>query len=534
MNTKEKISPCQAQEILNAIYAITGRSQVLKKYDGQVVFHNPQNSAIKENCPFSVPTQFVEDYVKPKTRKRKDPEQTYEELSICARQGIIPNKVLKYSMKKWVEKTPVICADINGEKRFFEGRAKSSARYNSYNYWRIHDHAKKLRELGYKPYFLTVTNDPKPYKKDYIDAWRGFHANNGRLLKNVCRTFHAYYECVYEAQKSGNPHAHIVLWFPSFFEDDKIVKTKKKTFISAGTLKEYLRKYEEGLGFMELRRGEDKDPINYLLKYISKATTRDFYSMAKDKNRMKDSERKDGLSAMLPILSRTRQFSMSQGILDKEEPVSETSSSSQGDTQTPHEFESVSEARDYLKKLCINFPLSCQSVVRMFSFKELSKGVALSPKDLQKLSNERKEELFKEGKCLGCKGCIITHFIQYMNTGSDPWFDEKSDDSEEVKSKIVEDDGLLAQIEEEIYFDDEEIKKDFIPEPRLMSEENYLKMKEKQKDKIIYSGIQVRQNIIGFSMLTTLEKFSVNSEFSGWRGQKKIAKIYDYTDKYME
>lgn len=523
-NTKEKISSCQAQEILNAIYAITGNSQVLKKYDGQVVFHNPHENPIKENCPFSVPTQFIEDYVEPKVRKRKDPEQTYEELSICARQGIIPNKVLKYSMKKWVEKTPVICADINGEKRFFEGRAKSSARYNSYNYWKIHDHAKKLRELGYKPYFLTVTNDPKPYKKDYIDAWRGFHANNGRLLKNVCRTFHAYYECVYEAQKSGNPHAHIVLWFPNFFEDDKIVKTKKKTFISAGTLKEYLRKYEEGLGFMELRRGEDKDPINYLLKYISKATTRDFYSMAKDKNRMKDSERKDGLSAMLPILSRTRQFSMSQGILNKEEPVSETSSSSQGDTQTPHEFESASEARDYLKKLCINFPLSCQSVVRMFSFKELSKGVALSPKDLQKLSNERKEELFKEGKCLGCKGCVITHFINYMNTGSDPWFDEKTDDSEEVKSKIVEGDGLLAQLYEETEDFEDDLQEDFIPEERLMSEESYLKMKERQKDKAIYEGIKLRQNIIGFSMVSTLEKFSINSEFDRWRENKRIAK----------
>lgn len=534
MNTKEKITSCQAQEILNAIYAITGNSQVLRKEDDKVIFHNPHENPIKENCPLSVPTHLVEDYVEPKMKKRSDPEKVYEELAICARNGMIPNKILKSSMKKWVEKTPVICTVIDGEKRFFEARAKSSARYNSFNYWRIHDHAKKLRELGYKPYFLTVTNDPKPYKKDYIEAWRGFHANNGRLLKNLCRKFHAYYECVYEAQKSGNPHAHIVLWFSDYFADDRIIKTKKKTFISAGTLKEYLREYEEGLGFMELRRGEDKDPINYLLKYISKATTRDFYSMAKDTNRMKDSERKDGLSAMLPIISRTRQFSMSQNVLDKEEPQSEISSSSQGETQTPREFGSASEARDYLKKLCINFPLSCQSLVRFFSFKELSKGVAISPKDLRKLTDEKKEELFKEGRCVGCKGCIITHFINYINTGSDEWFDVKTDDSEELKSKVVEGDGLLAQIYEETE-EFEEVTPNYFEEGQaFISEEKYLRMKQKEQDKAIYNDIGFRQNIIGFSIMTTLEKFSANSELQGLRGKKRIAKIINQEDKNQE
>lgn len=521
-DNKTKITPCQAQEILNAIYAITGNNQVLRKTDGKVVFHNPHEEPIKENCPLSVPVQYVEDYAEPRERKRKDPEQVYEELYICAGAGKIPNEVLKYSLKKWVESTPVICSVINGEKRFFEGRAKSSARYNSYNYWRIHDHAKKLHSLGYKPYFLTVTNDPKPYKHDYIKAWRGFHANNGRLLKNLCRTFHAYYECVYEAQKSGNPHAHIVLWVSDFFEDDKIVKTKKKTFISDGILKRYLKKYEKGLGFMELRRGEDKDPINYLLKYISKASTKDFYSMSKDINRMKDSDRKDALSSMLPILSKVRQFTMSQHVLDKEEETSQTTSHSQGETQAPREFKDPREARDYLKTLCINFPLSCQSLVRIFTFKQLSQGTTISPRDLVKLPDERKEELFTNGKCLGCKGCIVTHFINYMNTGSDPWFDIKPKDSEEVKSKIVKEDGILAKLYEEQLtpeelaqnksnaFEDNSLG--YLPlEKYVMALNTEAERKQIESDKAIYADITTRQSIQGFSMLTNLEKFSANS-----------------------
>lgn len=531
MNDKVQISSCQVQEILNAIHTITGDNQVLRKKDGQVVFHNPHNEKIKENCPFSVPIQNVEDYSEPRERKRKDPAQTYEELYICAGAGKIPNEVLKYSAKKWVEKSPVICTIIDGEKRFFEGRAKSSARYNLYNYWRIHDHAKKLHNLGYKPYFLTVTNDPKPYKHDYIEAWKGFHVNVGILLKNLCRTFGAYYECVYEAQKSGNPHAHIVLWFDDFFEDDKITKTKKKTFISAGRLKDYLRKYEAGTGFMELRRGEDKDPINYLLKYISKATTRDFYSMAKDTNRLGDSERKDLLSAMMPILAGVRQFSMSQGVLNEEEQTSQTTPSSQGETQAPCEFKDSGEARDYLKKLCTNFPFSCQSLVRIFTFKQLSQGVTISPKDLSKLSNEKKDKIYNEGKCLGCKGCAITHFINYINSGSDPWFDIKSKDSEEVKSKIVTEDGLLAQLYEE-QLTPEEIaqSKSDVSEafnPAYLSDYQYAmalnaeaEREQLESERAMYADINIRQSIQGFSMLTNLEKFSVNSTLN-----KKPTKI---------
>lgn len=531
MKDNTNITSCQAQEILNAIHTITGNNQVLRKIDDGVFFHNPYNEPVQRNCPFAVPIQYVEDYTEPKERKRTDPAQTYEELYICASTGKIPNEVLKYSLKKWVEKTPVICTIIDGEKRFFEGRAKSTARYNSYNYWRIHDHAKKLHSLGYKPYFLTVTNDPKPYKHDYIQAWKGFHANTGRLLKNLCRTFHAYYECVYEAQKSGNPHAHIVLWFSDFFEDDKITKTKKKIFISNGTLKKYLLKYEKGLGFMELRRGEDKDPINYLLKYISKASTRDFYSISKDKNRTKDSDRKDTLSAMLPILAGVRQFTMSQKVLDEEKKTSQTTLSSQRETQIPHEFKDSGEARAYLKKLCTNFPFSCQSLVRIFNYKQLSQGTTISPKDLSKLPNERKEELFKEGKCLGCKGCILTHFVNYINTGNDPWFDIKANESKEVSSKIIEGAELFAQVyenqltQEEIaqsnskVYEEEEVNK-LTQEQYVMALVKEKFEEQKAKDIAIYTSINTKQSIQGFSLLTNLEKFSANSKL--FENPKKV------------
>ena len=522
-NTTAKISPGQAQEILNAIHAITGDSQVLRWKYGNAEFHNPHNLKTKENCPFSTPVNLVEDYIPPRTRKRVDPEKRYEDLALSARGGIIPNKIIKATAKKWVEQSPAICIVRDGVKTFMEASAKSSPRYNKKYYWKIHDHAKILAERGYKPYFLTVTNDPKRYKYDFVAAWKGFHANCGRMLKNLCRKYDAFYECVYEAQKSGNPHAHVVLWFKEFFADDRITHAKHKTFISGGDLKEYLRTYEEDLGFMELRRGEDKDPINYLLKYISKATSRDFYAMARDTNKLKDSERKDLLSALLPVVSRTRQFSMSQGVFPEESPMVGTTMSRPDETRAPREFTSASEARAYLKKLCNNFPLPCQSLVRLFQIKQLYPNAVLSPRELTKLSPARKDELYEQGRCVGCKGCIITHFINYINTGSDPWFDDLSAPPVQEDSDKEEEGGLLASYFEEVEAPAEGIVETPGKVREFLTEEEYAMTQWGNRKEAMFRNIKQKSNIIAFSLMTNDEELSVNSayhtekEVKNWR-----------------
>ena len=518
-----KISQGQAQEILNAIHAITGDSQVLRWKYGNAEFHNPHNLRTKENCPFSTPVNLVEDYVPSRERKRVDPEERFEDFALSARGGMIPNKIIKATAKKWVEQSPAICIVRDGVKTFMEASAKSSPRYNKKYYWKIHDHAKILAEQGYKPYFLTVTNDPKRYKYDFVAAWKGFHANCGRMLKNLCRKYDAFYECVYEAQKSGNPHAHVVLWFKEFFADDKITKAKNKIFISGGDFKEYLRTYEPSMGFMELRRGGDKDPINYLLKYISKATSRDFYAMARDSNRLKDSDRKDLLSALLPVISRTRQFSMSQGVFPDEPPSVGTVMSRPDETRAPREFGSASEARDYLKKLCNNFPLPCQSLVRMFRIKQLYPNAVLSPRELTKLSPARKDELYGQGRCVGCKGCIITHFLNYINTGSDPWFDALSAPPVQEDSTKEEEGGLLAS-----YFEENDaINEGLVESPdkakEFLTEDEYATTQWGNRKEAMFRSVKHKSNLMAFSMMTNDEELSVHSayhtekEVKGWR-----------------
>lgn len=512
-DNKRKIAEWQAQEMLNACHTMTGDSQVLRRGQGNAEFYNPLNKPIKENCPFNVPIHLVEDYKPIKERKRRDPEQLYETLALQARGGRITKAVLRKTAQKWVESLTIVCAIIKGEKHFFEGRAKSSPRYNKANYWNIHDHAKTLAEWGYKPYFLTVTNDPKPYKYDYIDAWKGFTKENRKMLKNLCKKFGAYYECVNEAQKSGNPHAHIVLWFPEYFTDDKITKAKKKIFISDGTLKNYLRKYEKKLGFMELRRGEDKDPINYLLKYISKATTRDFYAMAKASGKMGDSERKDLLSALMPVIARVRQFSMSRGVLPKEGGTVRTSLSLPNKVHVPIDFKSASEARDYLKTLCTNSPLPCQSLVRILSFKDLPSATAVSVRELTKLSPDKKDEIYNQASCIGCKGCILTHFINYITTGADPWFDLPQSKPVEDLAKKEEEGGLLANYFEEVEAEAEGLHEisDKTNDP-LTAEERERINKRVTKRQIL-AGIMRDSNLIGFSLKTQDSDLSVNSRW---------------------
>lgn len=524
MNSSNKISKSQVKSILNAIYSITGESQVLTKIDDEVVFVNPYNVETVENCPFSVPAHLADDYKEPKAKRRIKPTEKYRDLAKAARKGMITNEIVKKTAKKWVENGTVLSVIVDGKKRFFEGRAKSSARYNKANYWKIHDHAKHYKERGMVPYFLTVTNDPSKYNKNYLEAWRGFAKHLSNMLKNICRNFSMAYECVLEAQKSGNPHAHIVLWCSEYFSDDKTVRTKHKSFIVSGEFKDYIRKYEKKMGFMELRRGNDKDPVNYLLKYISKATTRDFYAMAKDLNSLGDSERKDLLSALMPVVSSVRQFNLSR--LEKEEEEIKSEFFTEYQSQQEKRIEDFGEgaALDYLKKLCINSPLPCLSKIRFCSYKDVANELNIDIKKLGSLSEERKEELYQNSRCIGCKGCIISHFIKFITEGKDEWFTPKEYSSlssqkvvqqtnSEVLADTLEDPEEFVNFEENPFSDYEHYK-----------ESGFEEMADFDLKKTINKSLQESMDIRAFSIMTREKQFSVNNTYIFTNERKIVVK----------
>lgn len=412
------------QLLLNQLGEEIGESKVFRKLDGENFSFVPYSEkGCKQDCPFSMPLDYLHCQDKKKYRERKKPTEKYKTLFESASNGKITDEVLKATVKYWAENNPIICMPKEADFIMFEGFAKSTARYNKKSYWRIVDHAKACHKQGMKPYFLTMTIDPKKYKLNYYSAYTGASFQFNRILKNLSRAFHAEYEIVLEAQRTGNPHAHAVLWLPSWNKDDKTVRKGKKEYIADGKLKKYLLKYEKDTGFMELRRGDEKKAVNYLCKYITKTTTADFMKISKDPNKLKTEDRKMLLSAIMPVLCGVRQFRVSQlkNVQDTNKPQSAKKAVNCAELSFDDIISSLvgkdeNTARrvlaPYLNKSCNNLPHCPISKARILSYSQFARGSSVSIEDANKLSREKRRIFYEHAKSCTCSGCILSDLLE--------------------------------------------------------------------------------------------------------------------------
>ena len=424
LDTVETVKSFFYQLFLNQLGDRIGESKVFRKLDGENFSFVPySNKGCKQDCPFLMPLDYLHYNGKKTYRERKKPTDKYKSLFESASEGKISDEVLKNTVKFWAQNNPIICMPKEADYIMFEGFAKSTARYNKKSYWRIVDHAKACFKQGMKPYFLTMTIDPKKYKLNYYSAYIGANFQFNRILKNLSRAFNAEYEIVLESQKTGNPHAHAVLWLPDWNKDDKTVRKGKKEYISDGKLKKYLLKYEKDTGFMELRRGNEKKAVNYLCKYITKTTTADFMKISKDPNKLKTEDRKMLLSAIMPVLCGIRQFKVSQlknistenkpktqkeALLSAEMSFDEVISSLVGkDEETARRV-----LAPYLNKSCNNLPLCPANKARVLSYSQFSRGSSVAIEDANKLPREKRRYFYENAKSCTCSGCILSDLLE--------------------------------------------------------------------------------------------------------------------------
>lgn len=424
LETAESVKTFFYQLFLNQLGNEIGESKVFRKLDGENFSFVPYTErGCKQDCPFLMPLDYLHYNGKKIYKERIKPTEKYKQLFENASQGKIADEVLKNTVKFWAEHNPIICLPKEADFIMFEGFAKSTARYNKKSYWRIVDHAKACHKQGMKPYFLTMTIDPKKYKYNYYSAYIGASFQFNRILKNLTRAFNAEYEIVLEAQKTGNPHAHAVLWLPSWNNDDKTVRKGKKEYISDGKLKKYLLKYEQYTGFMELRRGDEKKAVNYLCKYITKTTTADFMKISKDKNKLKTEDRKMLLSAIMPVLCGVRQFRVSQlkNVFNENKPLAakketKTTELSFDDVISSLVGKDEETARrvlaPYLNKSCNNLPHCPISKARILSYSQFSRGSSVAIEDANKLSREKRRIFYEHAKSCGCNGCILSDLLE--------------------------------------------------------------------------------------------------------------------------
>lgn len=140
---------------------------------------------------------------------------------------------------------------------------------------------------------LTLTIDPFKYNNDKYLMWVDIKKQLNRFLTNVKYHFKKEkrrfppYICSIEAQKNGNPHLHIVFLGASRLLDWRQIRDIWK------------------LGHIFINRDNDnrkiRNPVNYLMKYISKTYT--------------DTNEKNELTQALCWLFNIRSYQCSRGLI---------------------------------------------------------------------------------------------------------------------------------------------------------------------------------------------------------------------------
>lgn len=399
----------------------------------------PYGDSYVFNCPFNIPKSFAPNYIAKEKKEvlRISPQEKYYDLAQECKKGFIKTSTLKTSLKKWQDNQQNICLKNKDGYKFFECLSKGNARYMKKQYWNIHDFCKWHDDNGYKAYFLTVTCKYELKKDDIIKKWQEFNIQLNETLKRMSDRLNIEYVCVKESFFSGYPHAHIILYTKEYFPDDKqkYLRSKKYSVVVKSKLKNMINKYFT-IGFNELVRNDKKGTSNYLSKYISKTETQGLKALINKKTWSK-SDRKQALTILLPIIAQVRQFSKSvfvetaNGKILKYSKINEVVKSQEEEKEdilekslflNDEDFLKQSHDSGYLITLCNNLPNCIKQSVNILSNK---KFFTLSDKNIRDINNENekvKEKIFKNGKCLSCSGCIMSHFLNYLLTNNDEWF----------------------------------------------------------------------------------------------------------------
>lgn len=423
--------------ISDTLFNFSKSKKILEKYtDDDGTFwklKTPLNTPEKKNCPFHVPLAYVDNYDEKRRTKNKniDPERLYTNFANQAHAGKITDNCLKQVVRLWKQRQGVIITKKNGVITAFECNAKGSKRYANQLRDKIAEHAKRANALKKATYFLTLTQRVEPGKTDCKEQYKSFVKQTENFLNYLCRTFNCYYEKVIESTKNGYAHAHIVIHIDNYFKDDLKRKLGRSYEIIGGQFRKWIKEHW-ALGVSKLETSQARNPIFYLLKYITKFSYSNFSQITKEEHKLSDNERKGILTIFLSILAQVRQITTSQ--FTDEEII--TADKILLEKETQEEKMSISEEKiahevGGLDCACINSTLPCQKFARLLNYQRFKSEINGEVEDFDKQEQKTKEKLYEMAIPLGCHGCIITHILNEIKTHQDEWFHKKTIETDE-------------------------------------------------------------------------------------------------------
>ena len=278
----------------------------------------PKKDNYNINCPFSVAKDIcynTKDEEIKKGKKRKV-EEKYEALYAVQEKAEEFYKLLKTEYHKVLEDMNFICIKSIKGTFISPPNEKGSPFYAKNTRRKLIRLAKVFQKFYPNAYFITLTVDLKKFSGGIIDQHKKAVEYAGQFCKDLVREIGGKYIIVNEEQKRGAIHFHIEFFTHADLHSGNIRHTKdgKKTYIGAGRLREFCDSHW-AWGHFDLQRGIGENVIFYLVKYITKKTEEDFWSL-KNKKSLRGEDWKTFLGFMLPKVGGYRQWNASR--LDKE------------------------------------------------------------------------------------------------------------------------------------------------------------------------------------------------------------------------
>lgn len=405
---------------------------------------------IQNKCSFGIPTVLANEPKEAEKMKRKNKpkEEIYPEAFLCALDASAFRANIKLFLAEFICRWSVTCVKENENFNFFLSNSKGTPAYFKKIKWLVHDTCKYLDKTYKNCFFLTLTCNPALHSHNIITRYQEFAQEVNQFLRYMSREFGFKYVRFTESTFSCLPHVHILFYTNEDFTDikERYNRKKRSNYICAGRIFSACQKWW-GYGFFQLQKNIRGGTENYLTKYISKCAGGDLKALLK-KERYTKEEIKMLLTILLPVISQTRQFSMSKGLknLAQSECERETSEFSQKNESVVNQFVSLAakesesrfaRLRAYLIALCIKSPPSCLKSVAIASFGGFEKDFGSDFEELAQESPEQKQFIFNSMHCLTCGGCVLSQIMRNC-LYNEPITPVKVDNSELLRLLLFE------------------------------------------------------------------------------------------------
>lgn len=414
-------------QINNLLFIATANQRFWNKTEKGVSLKINNITLSQDRCPSEINSALC---LTPKNKKdRTDQfEKSYKEWEWCRNilhsRNLTDNE-LRRGLRQVASKIRVFTIERENGPQPFESSTKGTARYDRKKAWQAMDYIKNHCDGNWDIYFFTTTLSTKKWK-DRAFNWENYDETHIKApLEHLRKHLGCEYIRALESFANGNPHAHILLFFPKgTFSEYQGMKNKEE--IKFGRLYKHLKNTVASPVF-KLEVAEGDNTKFYLTKYLTKYANSDVLSLAEKKGKFTKSERKliqelvyvkafrlhtvekckDRSLAGLKATEEKRQARFEEQAI-KEKKLQKAVKLAEKEKATATKWRSL------LTSLCINSPLHCDVIMKSMQIKNFKKEFNRYPKKHDVLTKDEEKKFNSKCSTFGCGGCFYSELVKFV------------------------------------------------------------------------------------------------------------------------